>query len=109
MMEKSTPDYRRIYTDIINDRCPHLKEVYSPILDKYNFSALDILEINSKIFGIPEIESQLFNQRHRSYNKSDIVEILNYQKMNKLNNSELAIHYKLSRNTVAKWKKMFLV
>lgn len=30
-----------------------------------------------------------------------------YQKNNNLNSSQLANHFKLSRNTMAKWKKMF--
>lgn len=108
-MEKSKPDYRRIYSDIIIKKYPHLKEEYMSILGKKNWSVLDVLHINKKIFGIPETETAHFNQRHRSYNKSDIFEILDYQKIHNLNNSQLAEHFRLSRNTVAKWKKMFLM
>lgn len=108
-MEKSKPDYHRIYSDIINSKFPHLKEEFIPILDKKSLSVLDVLHINKKIFGIPEIETEHFNQRHRSYNRSDIIEILDYQKKNMLNNTQLANHFQLSRNTVTKWKKMFLM
>ena len=104
-MEKSTPDYHRIYSDIINEKFPHLKKELLPLLDKRSFSVLDVLEINKKIFGIPNLETAYFNQRHRSYRRSDILEILTYQEVNKLNNTQLANHFKLSRNTVAKWKK----
>ncbi|HJY14210.1 MAG TPA: hypothetical protein VJ304_15555 [Flavobacterium sp.] len=108
-MEKSTPDYRRIYSDIIKKKFPQLIEEYSPLLDKKNLSVLDVLEINRKLFGIPRLETARFDQRHRSYSKSDIFEILDYQTKYKLNNSQLAVHFKLSRNTVAKWKKLFMV
>ena len=104
---KNTPDYHRIYSDIINKKFPHLKEEYSSVLSKQNFSVLDVIEINKKILGISTKESESFNQRHRSYNRSDINEILDYQKKYNLNNTQLANHFKLSRNTVAKWKKLY--
>lgn len=71
-------------------------------------SAIEIIELNKKIFGIPDKETESENRKHRSYNKSDILEMLDYQKEQQLNNSQLASHFKLSRNTVAKWKKNFL-
>lgn len=67
---------------------------------------IDVIEINKKIFGIT-IENEKFNQRHRSYTKAAIFEILLYQQKHQLNNKELALHFKLSRNTVTKWKKLF--
>jgi len=47
------------------------------------------------------------NQKLKSYDKNTILQILDYQKKHHLNNTELALHFKLSRNTVAKWKKIF--
>lgn len=47
------------------------------------------------------------NQKYRSYDKATIIEILNYQKKNSLNNTQLSNHFKLSRNTVTKWKTLF--
>lgn len=108
-MEKSAPDYRRIYSDIIDKNFPHLMVECSQLLDKKSLSVLDVLEINRKLFGISRLETAHFNQKHRSYKKFDILEILEYQKKHKLNNSQLAMHFKLSRNTVAKWKKLFSV
>ncbi|NML70811.1 helix-turn-helix domain-containing protein [Chryseobacterium sp. RP-3-3] len=108
-MIQQKPDYNRIYSDILTEKLPHLKEKYSILLNKKDLSVLDVLEINKKIFGIPTKDTEQFNQQHHSYNKSDIFEILNYQKRNQLNNSQLAKHFKLSRNTVTKWKKMFLI
>lgn len=47
------------------------------------------------------------SRRHHSYDLASIIDILEYQKKNQLNNIQLANHFKLSRNTVAKWKKSF--
>ncbi|SMP94191.1 hypothetical protein SAMN05421679_105273 [Epilithonimonas pallida] len=102
------PDYKNIYLDILQKKYPHKKEECRILLSKENLSVLNIIELNQRIFG-KDKESMQFNQKHRSYKKSDILNILDYQKKYKLNNCELANHFKLSRNTVAKWKKMFLV
>lgn len=104
-MDNKIPNYSRIYSDIINFKYPDRKHDCKTILNKQKLSVFDILELNRKIFGNHNKES---NQKYRSYNKSTILEILSYQKRNRLNNSQLALHFKLSRNTVAKWKKIFL-
>jgi len=106
---KNAPDYKTIYTDILHSKFPDKKEECLPLLKKKNLSAIDILRLNRKIFGSTGKEALTENQKHRSYTKSDILYLLDYQKKHKLNNSQLARHFKLSRNSVAKWKKMFLV
>ena len=100
----TTPNYKRIYSDILNKRYPEKKEVCNPIIEKANLSAFDVIMLNEKIFGA----NTSYNQKLRSYSKSDIIRFLDYQKKHNLNNSQLANYFKLSRNTVAKWKKMFL-
>lgn len=107
-MKNTNIDYKRIFADILEYKFPQKKEAYLPLLQKDNLTAIDIIKINKKIFG-PNKSNEIFNQKHRSYSKSDIFKILNYQKQHKCNNSQLANHFKLSRNTVTKWKKMFLV
>ena len=89
-MEKSSPNYKQIFKDILDRK----------------YSIVDVIEINTKIFGKGIINN---SQKFRSYKKSDILNILDYQKENGLNNSQLANHFRLSRNTVSKWKKLFLV
>lgn len=106
-MENSAINYRQIFIDILDSRFPEKKQNCLPLLQKQNLSVIDILNIHKKIFGISK-ETESFNQRHRSYNKSDILQILDYQQKHKLNNSQLAKHFKISRNTIAKWRKMFL-
>ena len=43
------------------------------------------------------------------HHKTTILEILQYQKNNNLNNNQLADHFKLSRNTITKWKKIYII
>ena len=107
-MENSTPDYHRIYNDIINKKYPARKEECKFLLNKQTLSVLDIIELNRRIFGLSDQLTEAFNQSHRSYNRSSILKILDYQEKNKLNNMQLARHFKLSRNTVARWRKLFL-
>ena len=107
-MQKSDINYKQIYSDILDKKFPEKSlECYS-ILNKRNLSAIDIIELNKKIFESNK-EAEHVNQKYRSYNKSDIFKVLEYQKKHKLNNSQLARHFKLSRNTVTKWKKLFLL
>jgi len=101
------PDYKNIYSDILEKKYPHKTEECLPLLrKKKDLSVMDILELNLRIFGTSS-ETFETNQKHRSYGKSDILQILDYQKRNQLSNSQLARHFKLSRNTVAKWKRIF--
>ena len=105
---KATPNYKQIFTDILNKKLPEKKEACENLLNKKELSTIDIIHLNNKIFGITDKAMENENQKHRSYSKSDILQMLDYQKKYKLNNSQLAIHFKLSRNTVTKWKNMFL-
>ncbi|MFL9832405.1 helix-turn-helix domain-containing protein [Chryseobacterium terrae] len=103
------PDYKKIYKDLLKMKFPEKEEECLSLLQKENFSQLDVIKIEVIIFGKTQNEGLLSNGSHRSYDKSTIFKILDYQKKKNLNNSELAKHYGLSRNTVAKWKKYFRV
>ena len=104
----NTPDYKKIYEDILNIKYPEKKEICQDILNKITLSTFDVIALNEKIFDKKNINIKSFNQKYRSYSKTDILRILDYQKKHNLNNAQLANHFKLSRNTIAKWKKMFL-
>ncbi|MBL1220626.1 helix-turn-helix domain-containing protein [Chryseobacterium sp. L7] len=106
-MKNSSPDYKRIYMEIINENYPKKKKICQSILNKKELSVLDILKLNALIFNKEEKETIKSNQQLRSYDKTAIGEILEFQKNNNLNNSQLALHFKLSRNTITKWKKLF--
>ncbi|KMQ60686.1 hypothetical protein ACM40_13050 [Chryseobacterium sp. BLS98] len=103
----SHPYYKKIYFDILTKKYPDKLNECNKILSKEELSVLDIIQLNQKIFGNDEIFSE--NQRLRSYDYESIVKILNYQKKNKLSNTQLSIHFKMSRNTIAKWKSKFKV
>lgn len=103
MKKYVTPDFRQIYKDILTRKYPEKYETCEGVLLKKNIFTLDILKINALIFGISEKNSQ----KYRSYKESDILYMLEYQKKNKLNNGQLADYFKLSRNTVTKWKKIY--
>lgn len=110
LMDKNisnAPDYKRIFNDMIQMKYPEKEKECQNILNKKELSSLDILNLNEKIFGTEDRETQIFNQSHRSYDKETVIEILELQKKNNLNNSELARDLKMSRNTITKWKKMF--
>ena len=108
MKNINSPDYKMIYLDIIRKKHPDKEKKCGSILKKINLSAIDIIRLNDLIFGIKDKEVEAFNQNHRSYSKSDILKILDYQKRHKLNNSELSRHFRLSRNTISKWRRIFL-
>ncbi|SHF72206.1 transposase [Chryseobacterium vrystaatense] len=101
------PDYKKIYTDILRFKHPEKKEECESILSKHTFSVQDVININRIIFGNTAASNLSRNQKHRSYDQNTILEILDYQKKNKLNNTQLANHFRLSKNTVTKWRKIF--
>lgn len=99
-----SPNYKKIYTDIVEIKYPHKKESCAAILAKKELQTIDVIRLNEKIFG----GSKLDNQKYRTYDAPTIQQILDYQKKNQLNNTQLAKHFQLSRNTVAKWKNTYL-
>lgn len=98
------PNYKRIFTDILTIDHPEKQKICSPILEKKELTVLDILELNKLIFDTENIG---INQRHRSFDETAILQILDHQKRYNMNNSQLAQHFRLSRNTVTKWKRLF--
>ncbi|MGE8553188.1 MAG: helix-turn-helix domain-containing protein [Chryseobacterium jejuense] len=102
------PDYNRIYSDLIELKHPEKKQQCKTILSKKLLSSFDIIRMNTIISG-NSVENIFLSQRHRSYDNETIQRILDYQKKNRLSNSQVANHFKISRNTVAKWKKTFVV
>ena len=107
-MKCSKPYYKKIFTDMLALKFPDKKEQCLFFLDKEELSELDVLKLNKIIFG-EDVSENVSAKNHRSYDKSTIFKILDYQKNQKLNNIQTARYFGLSRNTVAKWKKIFLV
>lgn len=109
MKKMEFPNYKQIYKDIIAKKHPEKEKECQPILGKEQLSSLDIIELNELIFGKGNKDTGVFNQKHRSYDISTILTILEFQKINNYNNSQLANYYSLSRNTIVKWRKLFSV
>lgn len=105
----TVPDYKRIFNDILLYKHPEKKNECVLLLQKENLSTLDVIRLNSIIFKNHSEKDKIPNQKHRSYDQSTILQILDYQKTNRLNNIQTALYFKLSRNTITKWKKHFLV
>jgi DNA-binding transcriptional regulator YiaG len=103
-----TPDYRKIYQDMIRMKYPEKELLCSPILNKKNIDLLDIIRLNAIIAGKSDKKKIQDNQKLKSYDRNTILKILHYQKKYNLNNTQTADYFILSRNTVAKWKKLFL-
>lgn len=104
----TVPNYKRIYSDLIQVKYPDKVKSCEKILSKNVLSGMDIIKIEKIIHGKQDSDTYALNQKQKAYTRSVIFEMLDYQKKNKLNNTQLAKHFDLSRNTVAKWKKIFL-
>lgn len=109
METRKKPNYKKIYHDIINLKYPEKMNDCNVILSKSVLKTSDVLKLNTLIFSTNTQQEKQRNSLHRSYDMADILEILDYQKKNKLNNTQLADHFKLSKNSVTKWKKRFLI
>lgn len=103
----NTPNYKQIYKDLIEQKYPHKKAICTAILEKEQLNFLDVLELNALLFETVSKKTLEMNQKYRSYDETTITKILNYQRENGLTNTQLAYHFKLSRNTVTKWKALF--
>ncbi|WP_294200521.1 helix-turn-helix domain-containing protein [uncultured Chryseobacterium sp.] len=101
------PNYKEIYKDIIIRKYPEKIKFCQKILKKKTLSSLDIINLNHLIFGNPDKDTLVFNQKLRSYDEIAILQILADQKINNLTNTNLAKKYNLSRNTVTKWKRLY--
>ncbi|SMP21486.1 helix-turn-helix domain-containing protein [Chryseobacterium profundimaris] len=105
-MERTTPNYKRIFEDIISRKCPEKYSLCAHILDKDEISALDVLKLNDIVFD-KNSSSESNNQKHKCYDSETINKVLNYQKENNLSNVAVSKHFNLSRSTVSKWRKIF--
>ena len=105
--EPMIPNYKNIYLDIISKKFPSKTDTYDKILSKKILSNYEVILLNKELF--PNAKNQTENQKLKSYTKETILKILDYQKAKKLNVTELARHFSISRNTIAKWRKIYIV
>lgn len=107
MNKTNRPNYKLIFSDLIQKKHPSKLKDFETYLRKDTLSALDVIQVNELLTSKGCKNTKHFNQQLRSFNEKEIIEILKYQKRNHLNNVQLAQKFKLSRNTVSKWKKLF--
>jgi len=100
------PNYKNLYSDLINEKYPNKKHLLKTLQYK-RWSALDVIIINNLIIDYEEKEKTHMNQKYRSYDKETIFNILDYQRKNNLNNTQLSKVFNISRNTITKWKRLF--
>ncbi len=106
--KKNRPLYRQLYADMIRDKYPEKAALCAKFLQKKEWIALDVIQINEILFGSKKDRSDVeIDQKHRAYDAESILKILRYQRDNMLSNSEISAKYGLSRNTLSKWKKAF--
>ena len=100
------PDFERIYRELAEK-----KNISKPLGHLFSeqkiWDSLDVIDTNQYLFENSLKDVQKFNQRLRSYDESSIKKILKYQQKHKLNNSQVMLKFKISRNTISKWKKLF--
>ncbi|GAA5087029.1 hypothetical protein GCM10023210_09540 [Chryseobacterium ginsengisoli] len=99
------PNYTKIYLDLIKYKKKE-DTVSDSLLKKIKNieMANDVFEVERELFGN---NGFIDNQKLKSYDEMTIKIFLNYQKQNSLTNMELSDQYKISRNTIAKWKKIY--
>lgn len=101
------PNYNKIYQDMLKLEYPDkLKEPkIKELLKKLNTSE-DVLKLNEKLFEQSK-ESSQNNQKLKTYDKKTMLKLLQYQKKHGFSTSYMSKKYRISRTTIAKWKKNF--
>src|SRR5690606_12509075 len=105
--KKRSPNYGNIYKDLFRMRYPQYYKEFKSLLDKEELNYFDIQRTHNRLLK-ENVHLKKENQKYKAYDKETILKMLHYGKINNLNNTELAKHFNLSRNTVTKWKKMFI-
>lgn len=99
-MENKEPDYVKIFSDIIKKKFPEKLSNCQYLLEKEKLSSLDVIILTRILFYDSGV-----NNRHKSYDNESVAQILEYQRRTNMTNIETASIFKLSRNTLASWKK----
>lgn len=101
------PNYKKIYYDML--RLEHPEKLKDPkikeLLNKLNTTE-DVLNFNEKIFAQSK-ESQVNNQKLKTYDKKTMFKLLQYQSKHGFSTSYMSRKYKISRTTIINWKKTF--
>lgn len=103
------PNYQKLYKEITERFHKEKSSLVTGYLEKEEWTSLDVITVNDLLFNKKRNKELEFNAKCKAYDELSIKNMLNYQKQHKLNNTQLANHFKLSRNTVTVWKKKYSV
>lgn len=112
--KKSYINYKRLYLDFINGTSfiePQTKRKLVSIINHYsgNFNGVKNLKKLNMLIEKHYVIS--LNQKHRqslnTYDMDFINYVLSYQKEYNLSNNQISLEFKLSRNTIGKWRRLF--
>jgi len=112
--KRSEVSFKALYFDFLK-QTPNLSfelkvelKEYLQLLSKDNLSTKDLMKLNSIIKQNTSYKTdEKRYQQLKSYDEDYILDILEYQRINKLSDRYVCISNKLSRNTLAKWKKRY--
>lgn len=100
------PDFGKIFQEIAEKKnLPKAEQ--DRIAEQKEWGSLEVIKTNEELFVKRNKENLKFNQQHKAYDKSSIRKLLDYQKRNQLNNSEMTRMFKLNRITLGKWQRCF--
>lgn len=104
MSKYNRPFYQKLYADLIREKHPEKHSLCADLLQKKEWIVLDVIRINNILFG-KSTDSK--TKKHRAYDTASILKILRYQYDNNLSHKDISKRYGTSRNTIAKWNKLY--
>lgn len=72
MKNHSYPDYKTIFKDILEKKFSDKKEEYEHLLNKENFSVINVMGLDKKYFILPSKMKSITKDIDRSYTKVTI-------------------------------------
>lgn len=108
---KKKINYKTLYLDLVeeSDYIPmDYKTILREKIEHFDFITFrDVGTLNTLIRSYSKMEDWLDDQQLKAYDLDQILSVLKEQKIYNLTNSEISRKYKMSRNTIARWKVLF--
>ncbi|WP_156424176.1 hypothetical protein [Myroides odoratus] len=102
---KNGPNYNNIYRDLIEKQFPERVEEFSSLLSVDITNSIQVIELNNLLFYQFDNIKEWNNQKFKSYDLISVMKILKFQEENSLSNVDVSNFFRISRNTLASWKK----
>lgn len=106
-------NYKSLYLDFVEHSNLLSKQAKKDLIhrlkqeEKESISFKNLMTMNLIIKNDISQSNDKQIQRLKSYDKDYIQYILEYQNKYKLSNNQVSLEFKLSRNTISKWKKIY--